>query len=174
MSDITAIPEFGSREAARNSAPRGVGGPSAGAVDPGALPRIPARAGSAVLGLHLSHPAGGRPGHRLPQPAGGRAARSPPSRRELAQSLRQEKLLDVQQLSAAAAEEALRNGQGRAAGRAGRRTERWSTATTTPIPKAAPRACWPIAPSSAPPAASIRWRPATASCASRARATSIS
>src|ERR1035438_4763212 len=45
----------------------------AGAIDPGALPRIHPRAGSAVLGLRFSHPAGGGPGDRVPQPAAGGA-----------------------------------------------------------------------------------------------------
>jgi hypothetical protein len=74
---------------------------------------------------------------------------------ELAQSLRQEKLLDVQQMNVEAAQES-------------------STAMTTRIPKAAPRACWPIGRSRKRRAASIPWLRATYGCASLARATSIS
>ena len=79
---------------------------------------------------------------------------------QLAQSLRQEKLLDVQQLLRAAAEEALRTGKVALLAEPGP-AARWCTATTTPIPKGAPRACWRIAPCSAPRAAPIRWPPAT-------------
>ena len=59
-----------------------------------------------------------------------------------------------QQLPAAGRRGSAAHRQSGAAGRAGPGRRAWSTATTTPIPKAAPRACWRIAPSSAPPAAS--------------------
>ena len=61
---------------------------------------------------------------------------------------------------AAAAEEALRTGKVALLAEPGP-AEPWCTATTTPIPRDAPRACWRIAPCSAPPAAPIRLHPPT-------------
>ena len=96
---------------------------------------------------------------------------------QLAQSLRQEKLLDVAELPAAGRRRSVAHRQGgpaRRAGPGGTPGAAWCTDTTTPIRKAARRGCWPIAPSSGPPAASIPSLPPTSSCASRDRATSIS
>ena len=74
-------------------------------------------------------------GHRLSQPAGGSTENRGGDAASWRQSLRQEKLLDVQQIAARRGGDGAAHGQGGAAGRAGRRTARWCIATTTPIPK---------------------------------------
>ncbi len=73
---------------------------------------------------------------------------------EITQSLRGEKLLDVQQLDPRAAEDALRAGKSRSSPSPASQAP-CNSATTIPIPKAAPRACLPIAPFKKPLAASI-------------------
>ena len=91
---------------------------------------------------------------------------------QLAAPLRQEKLLAVQQMTPAAAEQALRTGKAALLVRARAWRLGGDIDTTTAIPKAAPRACWPTALSSAPPDAPTRWPPAIGWCASPDRATS--
>jgi len=66
-----------------------------------------------------------------------RCSKSQRSLRNFAQSLRQEKLLDVQQLDADAAEESLRTGRWRYSQSLGP-TAQWCISMTIPIPKAAP------------------------------------
>jgi len=71
---------------------------------------------------------------------------------QLAQSLRQEKLLDVTQMSGAAAEDALRTGKVALLAAPGPPAA-WSTNMTIRIRRGAPRECWPIARCSVRPAA---------------------
>ncbi len=80
---------------------------------------------------------------------------------QLAHALRPEKLLDVRQMSPAAAAEALRTGKVALVAEPGPGGSGGLPLSTTPIPRAAPPACWPTAPCSAPPAASIRSPPPT-------------